>query len=54
MQGTFTFESSAGEIFHGTERQVADRFIAADRRLQDEGFTRMNSSNLSGWGLLDL
>jgi len=48
MEGVFTFETSAGEIFHGNERQVAGRFFETDRRLQDEGFSRMNYSNLSG------
>lgn len=54
MPGTFTFETSVGEIFHGTERQVAARFIETDRRLQDEGFTRMNWANLSGKRLFDI
>jgi serine/threonine protein kinase len=54
MLGTFTFETSVGEVSHGTERQVAARFIETDRRLQDEGFTRINSSNLSGKRLFEL
>jgi hypothetical protein len=54
MQGTFTFETSVGEVFHGTERQVATRFVETDRRLQDEGFDRMNWSNLSGKRLFNL
>ena len=54
MLGTFTFETSVGEVSHGTELQVAARFIETDRRLQDEGFTRMNWSNLSGKGIFDL
>jgi hypothetical protein len=54
LQGTFTFETSAGEVFHGTERQVAARFVETDRRMQDEGFTRMTWSNFSGKRLFDL
>jgi serine/threonine protein kinase len=52
--GTYTFDTSVGEVTHGTERQVAGRFVETDRRLQDEGFTRMNWSNLSGKRSFDL
>jgi serine/threonine protein kinase len=52
--GTFTFETSSGEIFHGTEQQTANRFAETDRRLRSEGFERMGSSNLSGKRLFDI
>jgi serine/threonine protein kinase len=54
MEGVFTFETSAGEVFHGTERQVATRFVETDRRLQDEGFAQTGRSNLCGKRLFNL
>jgi serine/threonine protein kinase len=54
QDGVFTFETSNGEILHGNERQVADHFAQTDRRLQQEGFTRENWSNLSGKSLFNL
>jgi hypothetical protein len=38
--GTYTFHTSNGEIVHGTEEQVAERFVNTDRRLQKEGYSR--------------
>ena len=52
--GMFTFETSTGEIFHGTEQQTANRFAETDRRLRFEGFERRNVSNLCGKPLFDL
>lgn len=52
--GMYTFHTSDGEVFHGTEEQVADRFVAADRRLQQAGYDRGGWGNRGGKPLFNL
>jgi hypothetical protein len=39
--GMFTFENSFGEEEHGTEEEIAQRFVAFDRSLTMKGYIRM-------------
>jgi hypothetical protein len=51
---SFRFSTSTGESLTGTKVQVAQRYIACNLELREQGFTRMTNFDGSGTGMFNL
>jgi len=46
--GSFTFDTSAGETVKGTEPEISEKYLLFDRDLHKRGNMRMQTFNGSG------